>query len=58
MILTFWKYYVYVHHPFNKVVRFLGKEKYTSHTIAHLMLFTQAFCYMCVENLPIGPPGN
>ena len=27
------------------------KRKYTSYTIAHLTVFTCAFCHICVENL-------
>ena len=37
---------------FNKVSE---KEKYTSHTIVHLTLFTCAFCHMRIQNLLKGP---
>ena len=33
----------------------LGKGKYTSHTIAHLTVFTHVFCHTPVENLLKGP---
>ena len=33
----------------------LEKEKYTSHTIARLTVFTCAFCPACGENLLKGP---
>ena len=33
----------------------LRKEKYLSHTIAHLTVFTRAFCHTRVENLLKGP---
>ena len=41
--------------PSNKVFKILGKGKYTSHTIAHLTIFTRAFCHTHVENLLKGP---
>ena len=41
--------------PSNKVSRILEKGKYTSHIIAHLTVFTHAFCHMHVENLLKGP---
>ena len=36
--------YTYAHNPFNTLIKF-QKKKNTSHTIAHLMLFTHAFCH-------------
>ena len=35
--------------------KILEKEKYISHTITPLMIFTRAFCHMHVENLLKGP---
>ena len=37
---------------FNKVLK---KEKYTLHTITHLILFMCVFCHTRVQNLLIGP---
>ena len=37
---------------------FLYHATMTSHTIAHLMLFTHAFCNTHVENLLKGPAGR
>ena len=46
------KNYVYAHNPFNRVSE---KEKYTSHTMARLLLFPRAFCDTRVQNLLKGP---
>ena len=42
----------------NKVIKILGKEKYTSHTITCLTVFTHAFCHTQVENLLKGPDSS
>ena len=55
MVLTFLKCYVYAQNLFNKVYQILEKEKYISHTITRLTLFTRAFCHTRVENLLKGP---
>ena len=51
----FLKCYAYAHNPFNKVIKFLKKKKYTLHTIACLTLSTRVFCHRRVENLLKGP---
>ena len=40
---------------FNQSYKIFEKEKYTSHTIAFLTVFTRAFCTTRVENLLKGP---
>ena len=37
--------------------KILEKEKYTSHTIARLTVFTRVFCHTLVENVLKGPEG-
>ena len=50
MFLTFLKkYYVYMHNPFNKVIKFIKRKRHITHHHTHNGV--HAFCHIHVKNL-------